>query len=208
MRRAAVVVGLVVAAAVGVAHVAAPASRAAAPLTSAGVAGCGVARWPVKTLADRTARAVALARPVTVTVAALAALPVRAGTQTTRARGVERTVYRVRAVLVAAVVEADDDLHLELRDPRRPAATMIGEIPDMHCTVGARPALRLRMQRARTAFLAACGDPGATFAVYRPGATVTLTGVGFFDRAHGQRGVAPNAIELHPVLSAAVRSCR
>jgi hypothetical protein len=208
MRRAAVAVFLVVAAAVAAAHVAAPASRAAAPATSTGVAGCGIARWPVKTLADRTARTVAFARPVSTTVAALGALPVRSGTQASRARGVERTVYRVRAVLVAAAVESDDDLHLELRDLGRPTATMIGEIPDMHCTAGARAGLRMRMQRARTAFLSACGDPGATFAVYRPGATVTLTGVGFFDRAHGQRGVAPNAIELHPVLSAVVRSCR
>jgi hypothetical protein len=29
---------------------------------------------------------------------------------------------------------------------------------------------------------------------------VTVTGLGFFDFAHGQRGVAPNAIELHPVI--------
>jgi hypothetical protein len=27
-----------------------------------------------------------------------------------------------------------------------------------------------------------------------------ITGVGFFDFEHGQSGVAPNAIELHPVL--------
>jgi hypothetical protein len=27
-----------------------------------------------------------------------------------------------------------------------------------------------------------------------------VTGVGFFDRIHGQTGVAPNGIELHPVL--------
>ena len=29
----------------------------------------------------------------------------------------------------------------------------------------------------------------------------TITGVGFFDRAHGATGAAPNVIELHPVLS-------
>jgi len=31
-------------------------------------------------------------------------------------------------------------------------------------------------------------------------AEATITGVGFFDRAHGQTGAAPNVIELHPVL--------
>jgi hypothetical protein len=30
---------------------------------------------------------------------------------------------------------------------------------------------------------------------------VRLTGVGFWDEIHGQTGVAPNGIELHPVLS-------
>ena len=29
---------------------------------------------------------------------------------------------------------------------------------------------------------------------------VTVTGVGFFDVLHGQEGVAPNGIELHPIL--------
>jgi hypothetical protein len=32
-------------------------------------------------------------------------------------------------------------------------------------------------------------------------AKATLIGVGFFDHLHGQTGVAPNGIELHPVLS-------
>jgi hypothetical protein len=27
-----------------------------------------------------------------------------------------------------------------------------------------------------------------------------ITGVGFFDRAHGATGAAPNVIEIHPVL--------
>jgi Peptidase family S58 len=30
---------------------------------------------------------------------------------------------------------------------------------------------------------------------------VDVTGVGFFDFAHGQTGLAPNCIELHPVLA-------
>ena len=28
--------------------------------------------------------------------------------------------------------------------------------------------------------------------------TATITGVAFFDVSHGQRGVAPNGVELHP----------
>jgi hypothetical protein len=35
----------------------------------------------------------------------------------------------------------------------------------------------------------------------------TITGVGFFDFDHGQTGVAPNAIELHPVLGFGRATC-
>jgi hypothetical protein len=47
---------------------------------------------------------------------------------------------------------------------------------------------------------AALGAAAAT-AFQEVSVPVTLTGLGFFDFAHGQRGVAPNAIELHPVIS-------
>lgn len=30
---------------------------------------------------------------------------------------------------------------------------------------------------------------------------VTVTGVLLFDKLHGQRGVAPNGVEMHPLLS-------
>jgi hypothetical protein len=33
-----------------------------------------------------------------------------------------------------------------------------------------------------------------------PPKSARITGVGFFDRAHGPTGAAPNVIELHPVL--------
>ena len=33
-----------------------------------------------------------------------------------------------------------------------------------------------------------------------PSTPARVTGVGFFDRMHGQTGVAPNVIELHPIL--------
>jgi len=39
-----------------------------------------------------------------------------------------------------------------------------------------------------------------TFQTAVPATKVRITGVGFFDRAHGATGAAPNVIELHPVL--------
>jgi hypothetical protein len=106
----------------------------------------------------------------------------------------------VAARLVAAKVEDDSDIHLVVADPRT-GGTMIVELPALGCSVGATHYARLLMQRARVAFLRACGDPGASdFAGYGSRSRATVTGVGFFDFFHGQRGVAPNAIELHPVI--------
>jgi hypothetical protein len=33
-----------------------------------------------------------------------------------------------------------------------------------------------------------------------PSTPARVTGIRFFDRMHGQTGVAPNVIELHPIL--------
>jgi hypothetical protein len=42
--------------------------------------------------------------------------------------------------------------------------------------------------------------PIPTFQTAVPPTRARITGVGFFDRAHGATGAAPNVIELHPVL--------
>jgi len=41
---------------------------------------------------------------------------------------------------------------------------------------------------------------GVARAVVRVCARAVVTGVAFFDFLHGQTGVAPNGIELHPIL--------
>ena len=61
------------------------------------------------------------------------------------------------------------------------------------------------MRRARSAFIAACGAPTRSFK--RLQGTATITGVAFFDQIHGQTGVAPNGIELHPVVGFSGATC-
>jgi hypothetical protein len=48
---------------------------------------------------------------------------------------------------------------------------------------------------------AGAATPQSTFKTKIRTTKVRMIGVGFFDRLHGQTGVAPNGIELHPVLS-------
>lgn len=168
---------------------------------------CGVERWAVKTLTDPDARKVVL-RPRTTSVRALTRRRVpHVGDSTPRIAGIETHVYRVRARLVAAKIEADSDVHLVIADRRSPKTTMIVELPAGSCTTGAPKALRQRMARARVAFLRDCGTPPHSGFRSLSGEAV-LTGVGFVDTIHGQRGVAPNGIELHPLLAFRFRGSR
>src|SRR5262245_16879297 len=159
--------------------------------------GCGVERWSVKTLADPAGRTLRLT-PKGTTIRALRRKTVPGYLGLRRGRGVERTTFRVRAKLVEMKLEADSDIHLVIADPARTGATMIAEFPAKSCTAGATPGARTKMNRARTVLIAACGGPSGSFR--KLSGTATVTGVGFFDVIHGQTGVAPNGIELHPVV--------
>ncbi len=158
-------------------------------------------RWAVKTLADPGTRKVNF-HPRKTTISALRRLT---PTQTySRATGVERRTYRIRARLVEAKLEQDEDFHLVVADPRHRSRTMIVEFPASNCT---RHSLkRTQMRRARRAFINACGRPSSSSFTHLQG-KATITGVGFFDFNHGQTGIAPNAIELHPVLRFSKARC-
>ena len=145
---------------------------------------CGTERWPVKTLQDKPT----LTGPVASTIDALDAMPATPGGQDTRSPA-ESTIYSVTGKIAFEKLEADSDMHVVLQ--AGDGATMIAEFPDPGCTLGADPAYRNQMAAARSDLL-------AHFPV---GSTVTVTGVLFFDRPHGQTGVAPNAVELHPALA-------
>jgi hypothetical protein len=166
--------------------------------------GCGTERWSVKTLADPAGRRLGLS-PRAATVRSLRRKTVPGYLGLRRHLGVERTTFRVHARLVEMKLEADSDIHLVISDPTRTGATMIAELPSASCNAGATPTARLKMANARKAFVASCGAPTGSF--QRLSGTATVTGVGFFDQIHGQTGVAPNGIELHPVIGISGVSC-
>jgi hypothetical protein len=109
---------------------------------------------------------------------------------------VETTTYRVHARLVEYKLEDDSDIHVVIRRLHG-HGTMIVELPAKSCIPGQARA-RHRMIRARTAFISRFGAPTTDWE--HLGVTGVITGVGFFDTPHGQTGIAPNAIELHPVI--------
>jgi hypothetical protein len=152
----------------------------------------------VKTLQDPAGKALNLSVIKKTTVAALRGKTVQRGPGGSRGSGVESTFYEVRARLVSAKLEEDDDIHLVIKGLTT-SGTMIVEFPTVACSSNANPGVKTRMKNARNTFVAACGMPnGSSFTQFNGKATIR--GVGFFDFLHGQTGVAPNGIELHPVL--------
>lgn len=163
----------------------------------AAAAKCGVERWPVKVGTDRGLGA-GTTGPLSTSIAALAAVPAPANPDAqreTRFLPVELTVFSLAATMVLIKREADSDYHIVLRDG---AATMIVEAPDPRCAVGSP--LATQIGQVRAAIERQFGGPvtGRKAGLSIP---VSVTGLGFFDKIHGQEGVARNGIELHPLLS-------
>lgn len=156
----------------------------------------GFFRWAVKTLSDSDRARVRLQQPVNTTIAALVALPRPEGLSATgRADPVELTLYRVEARVLQRVTEVDRDYHMIVADPRDTTITMIAEIPDPECGGACASGFAARYRAARRKLLERIN---AAPAEAQP--LVVITGVGFFDYLHFQRGAAPTGIELHPIL--------
>ena len=201
-RRVALVLLVALAAAVA-ARVAAPATPRAHPVVNPMMSLCGVERWSVKTMTDPAAKRVNLrARRSTIDTLIRQRAPLHLGAL--RRRGIERTTYQVKARLLSAKIESDGDVHLVMASPST-GRTMIAEFPSAGCTNGS--VARVRIRRARSTFDRLCGTQSRSGFTNLAG-TATVTGVGFFDFKHGQRGVAPNGIELHPVLTFSAQGCR
>jgi hypothetical protein len=171
---------------------------------------CGVDRWPVKTLSDPKVGDVDFT-PHDTSVGRLSNKPdPHTKSSTPGLDGVETTTYRVKARLLEFKREDDKDIHLVISVPSAPAKTMIVEFPDTTCPGANSSPKKSQMAKARSALTNACGaapGPSSDFADLK--GTATVTGVGFFDVKHAtpQTGVAPNNIELHPVLRLSSAKC-
>jgi hypothetical protein len=156
---------------------------------------CGVERWSVKTGTDPDASAVSTGAVTTTTLGALDSLPKPSSLPANaRIAPTETTVYAVTATMTVYKREDDSDYHLVLADAA--GNTMIVEIPHPGC-VGDSSPFKSAITSTRARFDATYT---ATTSFKTANVPVTVTGVGFFDFIHGQTGVAPNGIELHPLL--------
>lgn len=166
---------------------------------------CGKERWDVKTVSDPAASQIRLT-PLDVTVTQLQALKFPLKTWAPHSRRqppVEFTVYRAQVRLIEYHQEPDHDFHVVVAEPTDNSKTMIVELPDPACPGASGSPMHATLSAVRQTFVDHYGHPptGRDFSPVPGHPVVNLTGVGFFDKLHGQRGVAPNGIELHPVLS-------
>lgn len=176
-----------------------PARRYLRP-TSGEHRACGRERWDIKTGTDAAAGNVDLAQAQSTSIREMVHRPNPVTSRNGGARfaPVETTIWRIEARLVGYKAEEDSDLHLVVADDA--GNTMIVELPSPDCVGDASP-FRGGIIRARDQFTAHFAGRSASRKYRRvENVRVVVTGVGFFDFSHGQTGVAPNAVELHPVL--------
>jgi hypothetical protein len=163
-------------------------------------------RWAVKTGSDEAARQIdttdeGLAKAETFTVSQMTEW-VRPKLNSTNVQN-RQAPYETKLVTVTATLtdyrlsKDDQDLHLVLKEPDQPEGlTIIGEIPD--------PSLVVKENPWRAFYIP---NRAAFYELFKPRSAwktanrrVRIIGVPFFDLAHGQRGVAKNGIEIHPIL--------
>ena len=176
-----------------------PAPTVDVPTPSAHGPACGLERWPVKTLSDSDATKVDF-HPKPADVTSLRALVAPASLpQDRRIAPTELETYTIEVEVQGFKLEDDSDIHVVVHPIGKPGETMIVELAEAGCNGAVGSSQREAIQSARQSFTSICGDPSERF---RPcAAMLEITGVAFFDFLHGQTGVAPNGIELHPVLS-------
>ena len=156
---------------------------------------CGTERWSVKTAADDDRQHV-VTDPRSASIHFLRTRHTPSlRPQTGRAAPVELTTYRVRARLVEYVREADGDYHLVLAD--RAGRTIIAEIPDPRCVAKISPV----KEAIKTARARMDAHLSVTSGFKSSNRRVVVRGIGFFDYFHGQTGMAPDDLELHPVTA-------
>ena len=155
---------------------------------------CGVERWSVKTGTDPDVSKINMTSATPIQISELRGISTPSSLPPgARLVPVEATIYTVRANLLIKKSESDGDYHLVLADDS--GNTMIAEVPNPNCVAAGSPFLA-----AVTKVRAAVDSNPQLVAGGSLKIPVLVTGVGFFDFIHGQTGVAPNGIELHPVL--------
>ena len=160
---------------------------------------CGTERWDVKTLSDKESAGIKWSA-VNTSVKAMSQLiqpfPVKDKKFDKKIRfGYEFNVYELKCRIREFRKEDDGDYHLVLVDINDTTCTIVGEIINPDCP-----------EISNSKYLGAFKNTREEFELFKlPKNQVmdgiyTVTGVCFFDFKHNQLGVAPNGVEIHPIM--------
>ena len=113
----------------------------------------------------------------------------------------EDTVYSLTCKVVAYKKQEDDkDMHLIIQDLKT-GEMMVAEVPSSDCMSIKKTSRYQQIKNLDEWFVANIGNPKFKYTYLQKPILVHITGVGFFDTEHGQKGMANNGREIHPVLS-------
>jgi hypothetical protein len=165
----------------------------------AGAAACGDERRLVGAAADRNAALIAdFARPAGIADLATLVAPSRPDERShSRFLPTELTVYEVSGLLRTVERLPDGDYRLVVADPDHQDSTIFAVSVDPACVSASRFAANIVAVRHTL------DRQFAGFSRLEPNQPVTVTGIAFFAKRHGQAGAAPNGVELRPLIGVA-----
>lgn len=162
---------------------------------------CGGVRWRLMTLSDSDRRRVHLDRiPTTISNLAAQTPPKTIGMR--RTTGFQLVSWRMQVVIDRYRIASNGEIVLILYDIPS-GKYMDAYLPNPHC-LGQRARDRTGMIAARTEFTDHCPRPTAQWQLL--GASVDISGVGFWNPVTSTRGALPNGAELRPLTNLSIVS--
>lgn len=165
---------------------------------------CGTERWTLKTLSDADAAAIQSMTPKDMKVSDLITQKAPSKLPATRRVPFEKNLVHVHALLIGWKIESgptgDQDFHIVIADPDDNSKQMIIEVPSPDCQKACSSIFLDKFKQNRAAVPAKLGQPMPSFQTLDNAWEVDVTGSPLFDFNHGQTGLAPNCIEIHPVV--------
>ncbi len=160
---------------------------------------CGVNRWSIKTLSDIDTIKIDFQQIIPSTVHEQISLEIPTDKKSRLES--ETKVYSIDCFIVGFKKESDDkDIHIIIKDTET-GETMVAEIPSYECFEIAKTSRYELFKQLQVWFIDNIGQPKSKFVYPEKPIPIIITGVGFFDFNHGQKGMANNGREIHPVLS-------
>lgn len=155
---------------------------------------CGGTRWKLMTLSDALAPKVKWT-PAPTSIRAIAAMPAPRGFPPVRHTRFELQRWQMTLVIERYRLQSNGEIALELYDIPS-SMYMNAYMPDPKC-LSHSTLFRSQILAARRAFTTACPTPTPAWQML--GASVTLTGVGYWNPVKTTRGALGNGAELRPV---------